>query len=305
MADFTRSESDRTSTKVNGTFGVFGRAWYLVRRYPVLPVSVLSLLIASAVFAPLIAPYDPIRDAEFRNVRQSPLGIGDGSAKHLLGTDQIGRDVLSRVVYGGRMSLMVASVAISSGVVIGTVLGLISGYAGGHTDEVIMRIVDMWIALPFIMVALVIAIVLGQSVPVMFMMLALIAWVSFVRPVRGEVLSLKQREYVDAARVAGASKVRILFRHILPGVLNTVVVIATLNAGGLVLTESVLSFLGVGIPAPTPTWGGMVADGRSHLDTAWWISTFPGFAIFLLVLSLNFLGDWFRDEWDPKLKQLV
>jgi len=181
---------------------------------------------------------------------------------------------------------------------------LAAGFIGGIVDEIVMRLVDAWIALPFIMLALVIKIVLGTSLTVMFFMLILISWVGFVRPVRGEVLSLRERDYVFAARVAGASGFRIAFRHILPGVSSTVIVLATLGAGGLVLTESVLSYLGVGIPQPTPTWGNMISDGREYLDTAWWISTMPGIAIFLLVLSLNFIGDWLRDRWDPKLRQL-
>ena len=183
---------------------------------------------------------------------------------------------------------MVVAVGMTSGMIIGTALGLAAGFIGGIVDEIIMRLVDAWIALPFIMLALVIKIVLGTSFTIMFLILVLISWVGFVRPVRGEVLSLRERDYVYAARVAGASGFRIAFRHILPGVSSTVIVLATLGAGGLVLAEATLSYLGVGIPQPTPTWGNMVSDGRDYLDTAWWISTMPGIAIFLLVLSLNF-----------------
>ena len=199
---------------------------------------------------------------------------------------------------------MVVAVGMTSGMIIGTSLGLAAGFIGGIIDEIVMRLVDAWIALPFIMIALVIKIVLGTSFTIMFLILVLISWVGFVRPVRGEVLSLRERDYVASARVAGASGLRIAFRHILPGVSSTVIVLATLGAGGLVLAESTLSYLGVGIPQPTPTWGNMVSDGRDYLDTAWWISTMPGIAIFLLVLSLNFTGDWLRDRWDPKLRQL-
>jgi peptide/nickel transport system permease protein len=200
---------------------------------------------------------------------------------------------------------MVAVVAITSGTAIGTGLGILAGYMGGMTDEVIMRFVDMWIALPFILLALVIAIVLGQSFSVMFLLLTLIAWVGFVRPIRGEVLSLREREYVQYARSSGASHSRVMLKHILPNVASTVLVLATMGAGALILSESILSFLGVGIPAPTPTWGGMISDGRSYLEEAWWISAVPGAAILLLVVSLNFLGDWLRDHWDPKLNQLI
>ena len=276
---------------------------HMLRRYPVLPAAIMVMLIVSSVFAPLLTVHDPIRDTDFANSWRPPLWRAE-DGNHIFGTDKLGRDIYTRVIYGGRVSLMVAGIALASGVLVGTTLGLVAGYLGGHVDEIIMRLVDVWIALPFIMVALVIAIVLGKSYGVMFLLLALVAWVTFVRPVRGEVLSLRTREYVSFARIAGASTPRILLRHILPGVINTVIVLATLRAGGLVLTESVLSFLGVGIPAPTPTWGGMVADGRSVLDLAWWVATIPGAAIFLLVMSLNFLGDWFRDHFDPRLRQL-
>jgi peptide/nickel transport system permease protein len=276
----------------------------LLRRYPIVWTVVFGLLVVLAAFAPLIASHDPIRDADFSRVRNPPVWLEGGTSEFWLGTDQVGRDLWSRLLYGGRASLMVVAVGMTSGMIIGTALGLAAGFIGGIIDEIIMRLVDAWIALPFIMIALVIKIVLGTSFTIMFLILILISWVGFVRPVRGEVLSLRERDYVASARVAGASGFRIAMRHILPGVSSTVIVLATLGAGGLVLAESTLSYLGVGIPQPTPTWGNMIADGRDYLDTAWWISTMPGIAIFLLVLSLNFTGDWLRDRWDPKLRQL-
>ena len=275
-----------------------------LRRYPIVWATVFTLLVVLAAFAPVIAAHDPIRDADFTRVRNPPIWLEGGTSEFWLGTDQVGRDLWSRLLYGGRASLMVVAVGMTSGMIIGTALGLAAGFIGGIVDEIIMRLVDAWIALPFIMIALVIKIVLGTSFTIMFLILILISWVGFVRPVRGEVLSLRERDYVASARVAGASSWRIAFRHILPGVSSTVTVLATLGAGGLVLAESTLSYLGVGIPQPTPTWGNMIADGRDYLDTAWWISTMPGIAIFLLVLSLNFTGDWLRDRWDPKLRQL-
>ena len=275
-----------------------------LRRYPIIWATIFTTLVILSAFAPVIAEHDPIRDADFTRVRNPPAWLEGGTTDFLLGTDQVGRDLWSRLLYGGRVSLMVVAVAMTSGMIIGTTLGLAAGFLGGIVDEVVMRLVDAWIALPFIMLALVIKIVLGTSLTIMFFVLILISWVGFVRPVRGEVLSLRERDYVYAARVAGASGLRIAFRHILPGVSSTVIVLATLGAGGMVLTESVLSYLGVGIPQPTPTWGNMISDGRDYLDTAWWISTMPGIAIFLLVLSLNFIGDWLRDRWDPKLRQL-
>ena len=283
---------------------IFKIFWHYISKTPIIWVGILSILVISSALAPFITNFDPIRDADFSNVLLPPFYIEGGNTTHILGTDQIGRDIFSRMLYGGRVSLLVAGVAIVSGTIVGTILGMISGFKGGIWDEIIMRLVDMWIALPFIMVALVIAIVLGQSWGVMFLLLTLIAWVSFVRPIRGEVLSLREREYIQYATSAGSSQLRIIVRHILPNISSTVLVIATMNAGGLVLAESILSFLGVGIPAPTPTWGSLVSDGRGYLEDAWGISTMPGISIFLLVMSLNFCGDWLRDRWDPKLNQL-
>lgn len=281
-----------------------GIIWYYIYKTPLIWILLLTLLIVSAIAAPLLTQYDPIRDADFTAVLLPPIFVEGGTTEHFLGTDQIGRDIFSRMLYGGRVSLMVAGVSIVSGTIIGTILGLISGFKGGLIDEIIMRLVDMWIALPFIMVALVLAIVLGQSYGVMFLLLTLVAWVSFVRPIRGEVLSLREREYIQYAISSGASQSRLMLRHILPNISSTVLVIATMKAGSLVLAESILSFLGVGIPAPTPTWGSLVSDGRGYLEEAWWISTMPGLSILFLVMSLNFLGDWLRDRWDPKLNQI-
>ena len=210
----------------------------------------------------------------------------------------------SRLVHGARVSLIVASVALVTGTVVGTALGLSAGYFGGVFDEVIMRFVDIWFGLPFILVAMIIAVMLTPSVNTMMGILALLVWSSYVRYIRAEVLSLRERDYVSLARVAGASTIRVLVRHVLPGVINTVLVIATLRTGQLILAEATLSFLGAGIPPPTATWGNMVADGREYLRDAWWVSTLPALAIFLIVMSLNFLGDWMRDRFDPRLRQL-
>ena len=199
---------------------------------------------------------------------------------------------------------MVMAFSLIFGTIIGTALGLIAGYFGGLIDEIIMRLVDIFLGLPFVLVAMVLALVLGTSLTTMIIVLAVLTWAGFVRNVRGEVLSLRERDYVALARIAGASLPRILLMHILPGVINTVLVIATLRSGQLILAESFLSFLGAGIPPPTPTWGAMIADGRNYLRDAWWISFFPGLAIFLTVMALNFLGDWLRDKLDPRLRQL-
>ena len=295
-------------------------AWSFMRRWPVLPLAVLAALVFCGVFAPVLATHDPYggQDAGLRSRHIPPpwapegdwRGAGDPAAEetrsgHMLGTDHTGRDVYSRMLFGARISLVVAGIALVSGFVTGTTLGIVSGYAGGWLDEVITRIVDIWQALPFLMVALVCVLLFGQSTVLLLALMAALAWNPFVRVIRSQTLVVKNQPFVDLARVAGCSTTRILLRHILPGVINTAVVIATLSVGSLVLAEAALSFLGAGVPHPTPTWGSMVSEGRGYIATAWWPTVIPGVAIFLLVMSLNFTGDWLRDRLDPRLRQLV
>ena len=297
------------------------QVWSFIRQWPVVPIVILSVMAIFAVFAsvnipPLgiefgIAPKDPLKQS-LPNQYLPPVWMDvdvksrprAGTWDHPLGTDNLGRDILSRIIHGARISLMVAASSLASGILLGATLGLISGWYGGIIDEVIARIVDIWYALPFLLVALVIVIVLGQSLWVMIVILFLTAWSQFVRNVRAEVLSLKTRDYVSLARVAGASPFYIMYKHILPGVFNTIVVIATLSVGGLILAEATLSFLGAGLPSNIPAWGLMVGEGQVELRNAWWISFWPGLSIFLTVMSLNFLGDWLRDRWDPRLRQV-
>ena len=285
--------------------GALPATWRFLRRWPVVPGAIVLVLLACALFAPWIAPHDPLRGDLVESSGLPPVWESKGSSKYLLGTDIQGRDVLSRVIHGARISVTIAAVVLATGGIFGTAIGMIAGYYGGQVDELLMRLVDFTLAVPFILIALVVVIVFGQSLELLVALLAVFGWGGFARQVRAETLSLRTRDYVLQARIAGASTMRILIKHILPGVTNTVVVIATLRVGGLILTESILSYLGVGIPPPTPAWGLMVAQGRSYIAVEWWITFFPGMAIFLTVLALNFLGDWLRDYFDPRLRQTV
>ena len=228
-----------------------------------------------------------------------------GSTKYILGTDHLGRDVLSRIIHGARVSLIVASSVILVGITIGVTVGMLSGWYGGWVDEFFMRLVDIKLAIPTILLALVLVLALGQSFILIVGVLALTIWPRIARNVRGEVLSLKTADYVGLAKVAGASTPRILVVHILPGLINTLIVLTTLEIGIVILLEATLSFLGAGVPPPTPAWGSMVADGRDRLAAAWWISTIPGLAILVVVMASNIFGDWLRDTLDPKLRQLA
>jgi peptide/nickel transport system permease protein len=282
---------------------IWRKAWLFSRQWPIFSVALLSTLIFVGIFAPLIAPEDPIRPSLVER-NAPPFWYSDAEYTRFLGADQLGRDVFSRLVHGARISLIVVSVSIVSGLLVGSAMGLVAGYFGGVIDEILMRIVDVWLSIPFILLAMVAVIIFGQSFTVLVLLLALFSWVPFVRNVRAETLTLKERDYVMMSRVVGASTFWILFRHILPGTINTIMVIASLRVGQLIMIESILSFLGAGIPPPTPSWGVMINDGRAYINDAWWISFFPGMAIILIVLAANFFGDWVRDHFDPRLRDL-
>ena len=278
------------------------RAWQL-RRWPLIPMFFLTVFVVTGLAAPLIAPHDPER-GELRDRNIPPAWIDGGQSDYLLGTDHLGRDLLSRVVFGARISLTVVLVTLGVGMVVGVAGGLVAGWYGGWVDELIMRVVDIKLAIPTILLALVLVLALGQSFLIIVVILAIAIWPRFARNVRGEVLQLKTMDFVALAKVAGASTPRILAMHIFPGVINTLIILATLEVGIVILLESTLSFLGAGVPPPTPAWGSMVADGRDRLAVAWWISTMPGVAIMMTVLSMNLFGDWIRDRLDPRLRQL-
>jgi len=274
-----------------------------MRRWPVLPAVVLSALVIAAILGPFIEPYNPLlTDLSKRNT--PPVWAEKGSAEHLLGTDPVGRDILSRIIRAARITVIVVLVSQATGMIVGSVLGLIAGYFGGILDEGIMRLVDMWSSLPYLLVVLTVVVVFGQGFAILVVVLALLSWPGAVRLVRAQTLALRTRDYVALSKVAGAGTVRILYHHILPGVLDVVVVTATLHSGTIILTEATLSFLGAGVPPPNPSWGSMVADGRQYMRDAWWVAFWPGMAILLVVMAGNFLGDWLRDHFDPRLRQV-
>lgn len=281
----------------------YRRSFRFLLRMPLFPGIILGLVVLSAAFAGQITRGSPTAGS-LRESLTPPFWMEGGSMSHPLGTDFQGRDIVTRIVYGARVSLIVGLVSIIFSATIGTSLGLISGYYGGTYDYAIMRVADLFFAIPTILVALIFAHQLGPSLQNVVFIVLLTLWARYARQVRAEVLSVRHRDFVAAARIAGASGRRILLRHILPNVANTVVVLATFYIGSVILLESTLSFLGVGIPPPAPTWGVMIADGRRFITEAWWMSVFPGAVMALTILALNQIGDWTRDHFDPNLRQL-
>jgi peptide/nickel transport system permease protein len=272
-------------------------------RLPWTAFVIIAVMVVVAVFAPLIAPHSPTEQS-LPDKLKPPAWQEGGSATHLLGTDLLGRDLFSRLVYGARVSLTVAAFALLSGGLIGLAIGIIAGYLGGRVDSVLMRVVDATLTFPTILIALLLAVSLGAGLRTIVIAITVIIWARFARVVRGEVLGVKARDFVSLARVHGCSSFRIMLVHIVPNVMNTFMVLLTLHIGFVIIVEASLSFLGAGIPPPTPSWGQMVADGRSHIASAWWLSVMPGAAIMLVVLAFNLFGDWLRDWLDPRLRQV-
>jgi peptide/nickel transport system permease protein len=277
--------------------------WHIFERIPIIPTTVLGLLVFCAIFAPWIAPHNPVAVDVMANL-MPPVWHEGGSWSYILGTDTLGRDILSRIMYGTRLSLSMALLVILLGGSVGILLGMVSGYRGGLADAIIQRGVEAMLSLPSILVALVFVFTFGFGFINIVLILSPFVAANFARMVRAETLAIKERDYVAVAKVIGTSKLGIIFRHILPNVTNTAIVLATLEVGHLILVESSLSFLGVGIPPPNPAWGLMVAEGRQYIATAYWITLFPGLAIMATVLSLNLFGDWLRDALDPRRKSL-
>jgi peptide/nickel transport system permease protein len=276
----------------------------VLKRLPAIPAIILVSLLFIALFANVLAPYSPY-DVSLPNKLKPPCWVDGGSTRHLLGTDRLGRDLLSRLIFGARISLIVVLMGVLVSGTIGVAMGMLSGYYGGKVDALIMRICDATLSLPIILVALLLAVVLGPGLANLIYIMGLMLWGRYARVVRGEVMAWKEQDFVAYARVAGTSNLKIMIRHLFPNVVNTLMVLITFQTGYMIILESSLSFLGAGVPPPTPTWGGMVADGRGYIISAWWLSVFAGLAISLVVLSLNLLGDWLRDFLDPKLRQQV
>jgi peptide/nickel transport system permease protein len=283
-------------------------AWRLsafrVEGLPIIPITILVVLAFLAIFADFVAPHNPEVGTLSQRFRP-PAWLAGGNTQHLLGTDHIGRDVLSRLIFGARVSMLVGFTAVLFAGFVGTTLGILAGYMGGWVDQIIMRVTDAWLALPALMFAIFLAAIVGPSEFNIIIILGLVYWTRYARVVRGEVLSLKERDFVRLAIVAGCSKWTIMRRHLLPNVLNTAIVLATLMLGVVIVTEAALSFLGVGVPPPKPAWGLMLADGKKGLMAGyWWLTVFPGVCIVLMVLAANLLGDWLRVKLDPQLRQL-
>ncbi len=274
-----------------------------IRHRPILALAlfILLLLVFIAIFAPLIAP-ENIEAQNIFNRLKPPLWVDSTGVMYLAGTDHLGRDILARLIHASRISLLVGVVAVAFGGSVGLLLGLLAGYYGGRVDAVIMRFTDMQLAFPFMLLALALVTILGPSIMNVILVLALTSWINYAKVVRGDVLQLRNREFIQAARVLGIPSYRIIFRHILPNVFSSFLVVASFQVAALIIAESSLSFLGLGVPNSVPTWGSMLADGREYVRDAWWLSVFPGVAIMLAALSFNIIGDGLRDVMDPTLR---
>jgi peptide/nickel transport system permease protein len=273
------------------------------RRVPVVSLTIVVIFVLVALLAPLLSPGDPYEQS-LRLRFRPPVWEERGSWAHPLGTDRLGRDMLTRIMYGSRVSLAVGALAVLLASSIGATIGLVAGYYGGRVDAALMRVTDATLSFPTILLALILAVTVGPSFTNVVIAIAVILWARYARVIRGQVLTLMTLDFIAQARIAGGGAWRIITRHLVPNTLNTLVVLITLQVGYVIIVEASLSFLGAGIPPPTPAWGSMIAEGREFVTSAWWVSLFPGLAILLVVLAFNLLGDWLRDTLDPKLRQL-
>ena len=271
------------------------------RRTALFGLAVVAGVVLTALFAPVLSPFDPLEQEISQRLKEPGWQDARGRV-HALGTDHLGRDILARIIYGSRIALMVGLSAVLISGVLGMAIGLCAGYFGGRVDDFFMRLADIQLAFPFILLAIAVIGVLGPSLRNIIVVIGVSSWVVYARVVRGEVLSIREREFVQAAIALGSLDGRILLRHVLPNAFTPWLVVATLDMARVIVIESALSFLGLGVQPPTPTWGGMLADGRVYLSTAWWLATFPGLAILITVLGINLFGDGLRDTLDPRLK---
>lgn len=278
-----RSRAQRRSRRWSG-IGVFG-------------LGIVILMVLTALMAPIISPHDPSQQ-NLTAFLKPPVWI-TGNWDNVLGTDILGRDVLSRLIYGARVSLLVGVTAVAMAGTIGVFLGLTAGYLGGAVDAIVMRLADIQLVLPTLVLAVALAAALGPGLTTVVFVLGVTGWVRYARLIRGQALSIRNQEYVEAARAVGSSTAWIVVRHLLPNVSTTIIVIASLEVASMIIAEASLSYLGLGLQPPTPSWGGMVAEGRDYLAAGWWVATFPGLAIVLTVLGFNLFGDWLRDVLDP------
>ena len=274
-----------------------------LRRVPLIPLAIIVIIVFTSIFAPLLTSHSTTKPS-LADRLTPPVWQEGGTWEHPLGTDALGRDLGTRLMFGGRVSLMVAMLTLLVGGGIGTAIGLISGYFGGRIDAVLMRSADSTLAFPIILFAILLVVAIGPNTGNVILAIALVLWARYARVIRGEVLSLKERDFIARARVAGCSHLRIVVFHLFPNTVNTLLVLLTLQVGWVIIVEASLSFLGAGIPPPTPAWGSMVSSGREYVDTAWWVSALPGVAIMLTVVAFNLFGDWLRDTLDPKLRQV-
>ncbi len=266
---------------------------------PYIPLFIIVVFVLCAILANLITTQD-VYSVQLPNRLIPPFWLEGGSLNHLLGTDPLGRDILTRIIFGARVSVIIAITALTIGGGFGTLVGLTAGFYGGKIDTILMRFADITLAFPLILFAILLVMVLGPSMINVIIAISLVLWARYARVIRGEVLGLMQRDFIARAKVSGASDWRIMMRHLLPNVMPTLIVLLTLQVGWVIIVEASLSFLGAGIPPPTPAWGSMLADGREYVSTAWWVTTAPGVAIMLVVLAFNLAGDWLRERLDPK-----
>lgn len=291
------TQRDRSSFRARA-----GYMWSSLRRSPVgmLGVIIVTLVVLTAIIGPSLSPFDPLKSN--LRARFKPPGYTSQYGTNWLGTDQLGRDILSRLILGSRVSVVIGVVAAAIGSTVGMAYGLISGYFGGRTDAVLMRIADAFLGIPFIVLVVAISGVVGPGLFTLILILGLTGWVSYARVARGEVLVVRNLEYVTAARVIGQKTPLLILKHVQPNVMGSAIVLAAMEVGSVILAESSLSFLGLGVQPPTVTWGLMLADGRQYLGSAWWMTTFPGIAISITVLGIVFVGDWLRDVLDPRMR---